>query len=106
LAVSGIERSKNTIAFYVRRSTPRRLYQLGLLALRALFDLGDSFEIVTFGENDLPDLGIPVKITHAGILNAESLIEALSKMHSGFGFIRNKLLSSSERNDGLWFTSG
>jgi glycosyltransferase involved in cell wall biosynthesis len=43
------------------------------LALRALFDLGDSFEIVTFGENGLPDLGIPVKITHAGILNAESL---------------------------------
>jgi len=35
-----IKRSKNTIAFYVRRSTPRRLYQLGLLALRALFDLG------------------------------------------------------------------
>ena len=68
-----IKRSKNTIAFYVRRSTPRRLYQLGVLALRALFDLGDSFEIVTFGENDLPDLGIPVKITHAGILNAESL---------------------------------
>ena len=67
------ERSKNIIAFYVRRSTPRRLYQLGLLALRALFDLGDSFEIVTFGEDDLPDLGIPVKITHAGILNAESL---------------------------------
>ena len=68
-----IKRSKNTIAFYVRRSTPRRLYQLGLLALRALFDLGDSFEIITFGENYLPDLGIPVKITHAGILNAESL---------------------------------
>ena len=68
-----IKRSKNTIAFYVRRSTPRRLYQLGLLALRALFDLGDSFEIITFGENDLPDLGIPVKISHAGILNAESL---------------------------------
>ncbi|EAU72305.1 Lipopolysaccharide biosynthesis protein-like [Synechococcus sp. BL107] len=68
-----IKRSKNTIAFYVRRSTPRRLYQLGLLALRALFDLGDSFEIITFGEDDLPDLGIPVKITHAGILNAESL---------------------------------
>ena len=68
-----IKRSKNAIAFYVRRSTPRRLYQIGLLALRALFDLGDSFEIITFGENDLPDLGIPVKITHAGILNAESL---------------------------------
>ena len=67
------KRSENTIAFYVRRSTPRRLYQLGLLALRSLFDLGDSFEIVTFGEDDLPDLGIPVKITHAGILNAESL---------------------------------
>ena len=43
------------------------------MALRALFDLGDGFEIVTFGEDDLPDLGIPVKITHAGILSAESL---------------------------------
>mgnify|MGYP003310860666 FL=1 len=59
-----IKRSKNTIAFYVRRSTPRRLYQLGLLALRALFDLGDSFEIITFGEDDLPDLGIPVTVSY------------------------------------------
>lgn len=66
-------RSTNTIAFYVRRSTPRRLYELGLLALRALFDLGDSFEIITFGEKDLPDLGIPVKVQHAGILDANGL---------------------------------
>jgi glycosyltransferase involved in cell wall biosynthesis/GT2 family glycosyltransferase len=77
------KRSKNTIAFYVRRSTPRRLYQLGLLALRALFDLGDSFEIVTFGEDYLPDLGIPVKITHAGILNAESLSKLYQSCTAG-----------------------
>ena len=77
------KRSKNTIAFYVRRSTPRRLYQLGLLALRALFDLGDSFEIITFGEDDLPDLGIPVKITHAGILNAESLSKLYQSCTAG-----------------------
>ena len=78
-----IKRSKNTIAFYVRRSTPRRLYQLGLLALRALYDLGDSFEIVTFGENYLPDLGIPVKIMHAGILNAESLCKLYQTSTAG-----------------------
>ena len=78
-----IKRSKNTIAFYVRRSTPRRLYQLGLLALRALFDLGDSFEIITFGENYLPDLGIPVKITHAGILNSESLSKLYQRSTAG-----------------------
>ena len=69
------QRSSNTVAFYVRRSTPRRLYELGLLALRALFDLGDSFEIITFGEKDLPDLGIPVKVLHAGILDAKGLAE-------------------------------
>ncbi len=67
------KRSKHAIAFYVRRSTPRRLYELGLLALRALFDLGDDFEIITFGEKELPDLGIPVKVRHAGILNANKL---------------------------------
>ena len=67
------QRSDHVIAFYVRRSTPRRLYELGLLALRELFDLGDHFEIITFGEKDLPDLGIPVKVRHAGILDAEDL---------------------------------
>ena len=67
------QRSSHTIAFYIRRSTPRRLYELGLLALRALFDLGDNFEIITFGEQDLPDLGIPVKVRHAGILDAKAL---------------------------------
>ena len=67
------QRSNHAIAFYVRRSTPRRLYELGLLALRELFDLGDHFEIITFGEKDLPDLGIPVKVRHAGILDANDL---------------------------------
>ena len=67
------KRRSDAIAFYVRRSTPRRLYELGLLALRALFDLGDHFEIITFGERDLPDLGIPVKVRHAGILDADAL---------------------------------
>ena len=77
------KRSKSTIAFYVRRSTPRRLYQLGLLALRALFDMGDSFEIVTFGENHLPDLGIPVKVTHAGVLEAEALAQIYQTSKAG-----------------------
>jgi len=45
--------------------------------------LGDSFEIITFGENDLPDLGIPVKITHAGILNAESLSNLYQRCTAG-----------------------
>ena len=50
------QKRNNAIAFYVRRSTPRRLYELGLLALRALFDLGDHFEIITFGEKIFPIL--------------------------------------------------
>ena len=53
------------------------------MALRALFDLGDSFEIITFGENYLPDLGIPVKITHAGILNSESLSKLYQRSTAG-----------------------
>ena len=76
--------SKNSIAFYVRRSTPRRLYELGLLALRALFDLGDDFEIITFGEKDLPDLGIPVKVRHAGILDANELANLYRQCTVGF----------------------
>ena len=78
------ERSGHTIAFYVRRSTPRRLYELGLLALRNLFDLGDNFEIITFGEKDLPDLGIPVKVRHAGILDADALAHLYRQCTIGF----------------------
>ena len=64
---------KHTIAFYARRSTPRRLYELGVLALRELFDLGDYFELITFGEEDLPNLGLPVKVCHKGILSSNEL---------------------------------
>ena len=78
------KRSKHAIAFYVRRSTPRRLYELGLLALRELFDLGHYFKIITFGENDLPDLGIPVKVKHAGILDANALADLYRQCTVGF----------------------
>ena len=78
------KRSRHAIAFYVRRSTPRRLYELGLLALRALFDLGEHFEIVTFGEEELPDLGIPVKVRHAGILDANALANLYRQCAAGF----------------------
>ena len=74
----------NTIAFYVRRSTPRRLYELGLLALRELFDLGDTFEVITFGEQNLPDLGIPVKVQHAGILDSNALAKLYRDCTIGF----------------------
>lgn len=78
------KRNNHAIAFYVRRSTPRRLYELGILALRALFDLGDYFEIITFGEDDLPDLGIPVKVRHAGILNGDALANLYRQCAVGF----------------------
>ena len=68
----------------MRRSTPRRLYELGLLALRALFDLGEHFEVITFGEEDLPDLGIPVKVRHAGILDAHDLAHLYQQCGVGF----------------------
>ena len=77
-------RNCKAIAFYVRRSTPRRLYELGLLALRALFDLGEHFEVITFGEEDLPDLGIPVKVRHAGILDAHDLAHLYQQCGVGF----------------------
>ena len=72
-----------TSAFYVRRSTPRRLYELGVLALRRLFDLGESFEIITFGEKELPDLGIPAKTTHAGLLDAPALAALYQEATAG-----------------------
>ena len=80
---STVKRSSAAIAFYVRRSTPRRLYELGLLALRALFDMGSNFEIITFGEKDLPDLGIPVKVTHAGILDSKELANLYRRCTAG-----------------------
>ena len=78
------QRNNQTIAFYVRRSTPRRLYELALLALRSLFDLGDYFEVITFGEEELPDLGIPVKVQHAGILDSQNLANLYRKCTIGF----------------------
>ncbi|WP_392349357.1 rhamnan synthesis F family protein [Parasynechococcus sp.] len=80
---ASIPRERNKIAFYVRRSTPRRLYELGVLALRRLFDLGEAFEIITFGEKDVPDLGIPAKTTHAGILDAPSLAKLYREATAG-----------------------
>ena len=77
------QRERNKIAFYVRRSTPRRLYELGVLALRRLFDLGESFEIITFGEKELPDLGIPAKTTHAGLLDAPALAALYQEATAG-----------------------
>ena len=77
------QRERNKIAFYVRRSTPRRLYELGVLALRRLFDLGESFEIITFGEKELPDLGIPAKTTHAGLLDAAALAALYQEATAG-----------------------
>ena len=49
-----------------------------------MFDLGDYFEIITFGEEDLPDLGIPVKVKHAEILDSEALANLYRQCAVGF----------------------
>lgn len=71
------------IAFYVRRSTPRRLFAIGLLALHELFATGAKFSIVVFGEENTPDLKIPVEVDYRGILTSKELSELYRESYIG-----------------------
>jgi O-antigen biosynthesis protein len=71
------------IAFYVRRSTPRRLFSIGLLALHELVGFGVNFSVVVFGEEETPPLGLPVHITYKGILSPTELKELYSESYIG-----------------------
>lgn len=71
------------IAFYVRTSTPRRLFEIGLLALRELFISGAEFSLVVFGEEHTPDLQIPVDIEYRGVLSNKELNKLYSESYIG-----------------------
>ena len=71
------------IAFYVRRSTPRRLFAIGLLALHELFVAGARFSLVVFGEEETPDLKIPVDTRYMGVLSGKKLHKLYSESYIG-----------------------
>jgi glycosyltransferase involved in cell wall biosynthesis len=88
------------IAFYVRRSTPRRLFSLGLLALHELFVSGVKFSIVVFGEEHTPDLNIPVDTKYLGILSSSELRDVYAQSYVGlvlsgtnYSLIPNEMLA-------------
>jgi len=71
------------IVFYARKSTPRRLFEIGVLALQELFDSGVKFSLVIFGEKHLPDLQIPVNIEYKGVLSNKELNKLYNESYIG-----------------------
>lgn len=71
------------IAFYVRRSTPRRLFAIGLLALHELFASGARFSVVVFGEDYTPDLNLPVDTKYLGVLSSSELRDVYAQSYIG-----------------------
>jgi O-antigen biosynthesis protein len=77
------EKIDGQIAFYVRRSTPRRLFALGLLALHELYASGARFSLAIFGEDNTPNLNLPVKMKYLGVLSPDQLRNVYAQSHVG-----------------------
>jgi glycosyltransferase involved in cell wall biosynthesis len=57
-----VERSRNTVIFYARRSTPRRAVPLGALALEELYQRRPDTHFVLFGDTEELRLGFPYEL--------------------------------------------
>jgi glycosyltransferase involved in cell wall biosynthesis len=77
------KKTRGQIAFYVRRSTPRRLFEIGILALHELLASGTRFSLVVFGEDDTPDLRLPVPTQYLGTASAEELRDLYAESYIG-----------------------
>ncbi|MDA8774944.1 glycosyltransferase family 4 protein [Opitutales bacterium] len=65
------KKESNRIAFYSRSATPRRLSEMGMLALEVLAEERNDFHVDIFGERNLANL--PFQFKSHGILNAKNL---------------------------------
>ena len=73
------------IAFYYRRS-PRRLPELGLLALEELARRGVRFEVHSFGTSEPPTTEAPFLLVHRGILPPKSIARLYADCDIGLCF--------------------
>ena len=71
-----------SIAFYARPSTPRRCFELGVEALRKVWERHPDVDIFLFGADTLPHR-IPFPHTNLGILDQESLAQLFSGVDVG-----------------------
>lgn len=69
--IKNIQRSKNTIVFYARRETPRRAYELGVLALKLVKEKRPETEIIFFGSNLRHNPGFSIE--DKGVLSSAQL---------------------------------
>lgn len=68
----GIPRSPKTVIFYARHLTPRRGFELGILALQILKQKDPDVEVILFGATAYP--GIPFPCKCCGILSHVDLL--------------------------------
>ncbi len=82
---SGAQRVAKQIAFYTRRRTPRRLVELGFLALLELFARGHRFQVVMFGDDkEVP--ATPYLTINRGVLDSEQLKKLYNESSVGLVF--------------------
>ena len=73
---------RSSIAFYARPSTPRRCFELGIEALRKVWESCQDVDIFLFGTEALPRR-IPFPCTNLGILDQEALARLFSGVDIG-----------------------
>ena len=73
---------RKRLAFYARPSTPRRGFELGLLAIAQALKIHPDLEIVTFGMTHLPR-GVSLPIQNKGILSESQLANLYSSSAVG-----------------------
>jgi glycosyltransferase involved in cell wall biosynthesis len=77
----GRPRKSKTILFYARHLTPRRGFELGVLALALVKKADPEVEIILFGANAYPDL--PFSCHCRGVLNHQELLEMYNEATVG-----------------------
>jgi glycosyltransferase involved in cell wall biosynthesis len=67
----GTEREESSVAFYARKSTPRRATELGVLALAELKERRPEVRVILFGDQKQPEW--PADFEFPGVLDEQSL---------------------------------
>jgi glycosyltransferase involved in cell wall biosynthesis len=75
------EREPSTVAFYARKSTPRRASELGVLALAELKERRPDARVVVFGDEKRPEW--PADFEYAGVLDEQSLANLYNRATAG-----------------------
>ena len=88
------------IAFYYRHS-PRRLPELGLLALEELARRGVRFEVHSFGTSEPPTTEAPFLLIHPRHSSTQIDRKTLRRLRHWFVLLGHQLFFGASRNDGV-----